>query len=111
MLQSGFERIVLCDILPWPDCGWPANSFTAAPTPSQAAKPPRPNPTSVQDLNSVRFILVNKEGSLQPAFCGFYNQDFDRPHETHETFIKPKPRGVGKRAKWKKQAENERLGH
>ena len=56
--QRSCKCMAACEVLPWPDCGWPSNTITH-PTPSEAAKPPKPTPFGVQDLNSVRSILVN----------------------------------------------------
>ena len=51
-----------CEVLPWPECRRPSNTITH-PTPSEAAKPSKPSPFRVQDLNSVRSILVNNNTS------------------------------------------------
>ena len=42
MPQRRFERVVLFDMMLWPDHCWPSNTFTH-PTLSQAAKPPKPS--------------------------------------------------------------------
>ena len=56
-----FERPYKCmaafEVLPGPECGWPANTFTH-PTPSEAAKPPKPSRFRVSGLSSVGSILV-----------------------------------------------------
>ena len=56
--EPPFQCMAACEVLPWPDCGWPSNTFAHA-TPSEAANPSKPALSRVQDLNSVRSILVN----------------------------------------------------
>ena len=38
MQQNRFEYVVLCDMLPWPDGGWPSNKVTGG-TPTQIPFP------------------------------------------------------------------------
>ena len=40
-LQGNIQCIAACEVLPWPDRRRPSNTFTH-PTPSEAAKPPKP---------------------------------------------------------------------
>ena len=70
MPQSRFERVVPCNMLLWPDHGWPASTFTY-PTPSQAAKPPKPIPIRAWDVSSVRSILVNNPTHFYSQALGF----------------------------------------
>ena len=49
-LQGNVECIAACEVLPWPNCRRPSNTFTH-PTPFEAAKPPRPTPFKVEDVH------------------------------------------------------------
>ena len=70
--QRSFKCMAACEVLPWPDCGWPSNTITH-PTPFAAAKPPKPPPFRVYDLNSVRSIWVNITSSSFFVCCRLSN--------------------------------------
>ena len=59
-LQGNVECIVACEVLPWPDCRRPSDTFTH-PTPSEAAKPPEPVPFRVWMINN----------TIDLSFCVF----------------------------------------
>ena len=62
-LQNSVEHIVAGEVLHWPDCGRPSNTFTH-PAPYEAAKPPKPIVSRVWDQDSVRSVLVKKQFHL-----------------------------------------------